>query len=73
MYKNLMGPAAECLENGNYHVYRKLFHQRQHFFKNMDPSSRKLQEPKNKQTKLKDMHHSVILWNSPSISEIQVK
>ena len=33
MYKNLKIPAVECLENGNYHVYRKLFHAKQHFFK----------------------------------------
>ena len=31
MYKKLKGPAVECLENGNYHVYRKLFHAKQHF------------------------------------------
>ena len=29
MYKNLKIPAAECLENGNYHV----FPAKQHFFK----------------------------------------
>ena len=33
MYKNLKIPAVECLENGNYHVYRKLFPAEQHFFK----------------------------------------
>ena len=43
MYKNLKIPAVECLENENYHVYRKLFPEKQHFFQ-MDPSARKLQE-----------------------------
>ena len=33
MYKNLKTLAVECLENGNYHVYRKLFPAKQHFFK----------------------------------------
>ena len=33
MYKNLKIPAVECLETGNYHVYRKLFPAKQHFFK----------------------------------------
>ena len=32
MYKNLKIPAVECLENGNYQVYRKLFPGEQHFF-----------------------------------------
>ena len=29
----LKTPAVECLENGNDHVYRKLFHAKQHFLK----------------------------------------
>ena len=33
MYKNLKKQAVECLENGNYHVYRKLFPAKQHFLK----------------------------------------
>ena len=33
MYKNLKIPTVECLENGNYNVYRKLFPAKQHFFK----------------------------------------
>ena len=33
MYKNLKTPAVECSENGNYHVYRKLFPAKQHFLK----------------------------------------
>ena len=33
MYKNLKTPAVECLENGNYHVYMKLFPAKQHFLK----------------------------------------
>ena len=33
MCKNLKKPAVECLENVNYHVYRKLFPGIQHFFK----------------------------------------
>ena len=32
MYKNLKTPAVECLENGNLHIYRKLFCQTQHCF-----------------------------------------
>ena len=31
MYKNLK--TVECLENGNYHVYRKTFPAKQHFLK----------------------------------------
>ena len=33
MYKNLKVQAVECLENENYHVYRKLFPAKQHFLK----------------------------------------
>ena len=33
MYKNLKKQPVECLENGNNHVYRKLFHAKQHFLK----------------------------------------
>ena len=33
MHKNLKIPAVECLENGNYHVYRKLFPAKQPFLK----------------------------------------
>ena len=33
MYKNLKIPTVECLENGNYHVYRKRFPGEQHLFK----------------------------------------
>ena len=33
MYKNLKAPAVECLENGNYHMHRKLFPAKQHFLK----------------------------------------
>ena len=33
MYKNLKILTFECLENENYHVYRKLFPGEQHFFK----------------------------------------
>ena len=33
MYKTFKIPAVECLENGNYHVYRKLFPPKQHFLK----------------------------------------
>ena len=43
MYKNLKKPAFECLENGNYHNIFKI-----------DPSTRKLQEPGNKQNKIKE-------------------
>ena len=52
MYKNLKIPAVECLENGNYHVYRKLSCKTT-FFK-MDPSARKLQQSGNKQNKIKE-------------------
>ena len=50
MSKNLMVPAVECLENGNQHVYRKLFNQKQ---------SRKFQEPRNKQNKIKKINRTV--------------
>ena len=33
MYKNLKISTVECLENENYHVYRKLFPGEPHFFK----------------------------------------
>ena len=33
MYKNLKISTVECLENENYHMYRKLFPGEQHFFK----------------------------------------
>ena len=33
MYKNFKIPAVECLENGNYNVYGKLFPAKQHFLK----------------------------------------
>ena len=52
MYKNLKSPAVECLENGNYHVYRKLFHAQQHFDKWIP--ARKFQQPGNKQNKIKE-------------------
>ena len=45
MYKNLKKPVAECLENVNYHVYRKLFPGKQNFFKWIPaPENRKNQE-----------------------------
>ena len=43
MYKNLKILAVECLENGNYHVYWKLFPAKQHFFEWI-PENRKNQE-----------------------------
>ena len=33
MYKNLKTPAVERFDNGNCHVYIKLFPAKQHFFK----------------------------------------
>ena len=53
MYKNLKTWTVECLENGNFHVYRKFCLGKTTFFK-MDPSVRKLQEPGNKQNKIKE-------------------
>ena len=53
MCTNLKTPAVECLENGNYHVYRKLFHAKQHFFKWI-PEAKKLQESGNKQNEIKE-------------------
>ena len=45
MYKNLKIPAVKCLENGNNHVYRKLFPSKQHFFKSIPaPENGKNQE-----------------------------
>ena len=52
MYKYLKIPTVECLENGNYHMYRKLFPAKQYF--QMDPSARKMQESGNKQNKIKE-------------------
>ena len=34
MYENLKISTVECLENGNNHMYRKLFPGEQHFFSN---------------------------------------
>ena len=48
MYKNLK---ILAVENENYHVYSKLFHQKTKSFK-LDP--RKLQEPRNKQNRIKE-------------------
>ena len=53
MYKKIKTPAVERFENGNYHVYRKLFPAKQTFFSN-GPSARKLQESGNKQNKIKE-------------------
>ena len=60
MYKNLKIPTVECLENGNYHVYRKLFPGEQHFFQ-MDPSARKLQESGNNRIKSKKINTTLKL------------
>ena len=43
--QNPKAPTVECLRNGNYHVYRKLFQAKQHFLK--------LQEPRNLQKNVK--------------------
>ena len=51
MLKNLRTSAVECLENGNYHVYRKLFLLQNNI---LDPSARKLQESGNKENKIKE-------------------
>ena len=40
--------AVECLENGNYHVYRKVFPAKQRFF------LKKLQESGNELNKIKE-------------------
>ena len=53
MYKNLKILTVECLENGNYHVFRKLFPGKQHFFKWI-PAPENLQESGNKQNKIKE-------------------
>ena len=69
MCKNLKTPAAECLENGNYHMYRKLFYQSNIFEK--IPSVRKMQEPRNKQNQIKGtelsyyVHHIKLTCHSP--------
>ena len=55
MYKNLKAPAVECLENGNYHMYRKPFPAKTTFFK-MDPSARKLQESGNNKKNLRKLN-----------------
>ena len=53
MHKNLTTPAVECLEKGNYHVYRNLFPAEHHFLKWI-PAPKKLQESGNKQNKIKE-------------------
>ena len=53
MFRNLKTRAVECLENRNYHVYRKLFPAKQNFLK-IDPCAKKLQESGNKQNKIKE-------------------
>ena len=58
--QNSKDTAVESLENGNYHMYRKLFTCKTTFFK-MDPSARKLQEPGNKQNKSKKINRTVKL------------
>ena len=65
MYKNLKIQTVECLENGKYHVYRKLFPAKQHFFKWIQ-SARKLQESGNKQNKIKEneKQNSQIMYTS---------
>ena len=54
MYKNLKTPAVECLENGNYHMYRKLFPAKKQHFLKWIPVPKQLQESGNKQNKIKD-------------------
>ena len=61
MYKNLKTPAFEYLENGNYHVYRKLSCKTA-FFK-MDPSARNLQQSGNKPNKIKEIRKLTELSN----------
>ena len=45
MYKNLKIPTVECLENGNNHVYRKLFPAKQHFLQ-MDQETNRIKSKK---------------------------
>ena len=60
MFKNLKIPAVECLENGIYHVYRKIFPAKQHFLK-WTPVPAKLQESGNKQNKIKENNRTLKL------------
>ena len=53
MSKNLKTPTAECLENGNYHVYWKFSNAKQHFLKWI-PVPENVQESENKQNKIKE-------------------
>ena len=59
MYKNLKIPAVECLENGNYHAYRKLF-LKTTFFK-MDPSARKCKNQETNRIKSKKINKTLKL------------
>ena len=61
MYKNLKILTVECLENGNYHVYRKLFPGEQRFFKWIPaPENCKNQETNRKnQRKLTELSNYV--------------
>ena len=51
MYKHLKTPAEDYFENGNHHMYQKLFNKK-HFY--MDLRVRKLQEPVNNRNKIKE-------------------
>ena len=60
MSTNFNTPVVEYLENGNYHVYRKLFPAKQHFLK-WDHRARKFQESGSKQNKMKKINRTLKL------------
>ena len=64
MYKNLKRLAVECLENGNYHVYRKIFAGITTFLKWIT-APKNLQKLGNKHNKiLKNSQHCQIMYTS---------
>ena len=60
MYKNLKIPTVECLENGNCHVYRKLFSVKEHFFKWI-PAPEKCKNQKTNRIKSKKINKTLKL------------
>ena len=57
---NLKTSAIECLESGNYHVYRKLFHAKQHFLK-LIPAPENCKNQETNRIKLKKINETVKL------------
>ena len=65
MFKNLKKPAVECLESGNYHVYRKHFPGKQHFFKSI-PAPENCKNQEINRIKSKKINRTVKLCTLPT-------